>query len=882
MTPERWQQVKEIFESSLRYEGEERSGFLSSACSGDEPLRLEVESLIASHEKDGSFIDSPAYEAAAEMLVNERDLKPGQKISHYEILSTLGKGGMGEVYLARDTRLDRNVALKFLPDAFSQDQERLRRFEQEARAASALNHHNILTIHEIGEVSNRRFIATEFVDGETLREKMTDGPLKIADALKIAEQIASALDEAHAAGIIHRDIKPENIMLRRDGIVKVLDFGLAKLLQKEEVGAEDGTRQLIQTSAGMVMGTVAYMSPEQARGLAADARTDIWSLGAVLYEMIDGCAAFEGPTTSDLIVSVLEREPPPLGTDGDTAPQMQRIVTKMLRKDRDERYQLVRDVLLDLKSLREEAEFQGKLKRSPALPKTTGIVSELQTAAKPSSTKYFLTKLGTHKLAAIATLLLLTLGLGAIYYFTRSKVSNKPVGNATLDSIAVLPFVNVAQDPNTEYLSYEITESVSNRLSRFSGLTVFRYKGKEQDGQRVGNLLNVRVVLTGSVKQVGDELVINVSLDDAKDNHRFWGEQYRRKAADVLTVQNEIAREVLASLGLKLTRRDEQQLAKRYTNSAEAYQLYAQGRYHAYKLTPSETKEGISYFLKAIEIDPSYALAYVGLADAYRSLPIASEMPAAEFLPKAKAAAQKAIEIDDTLAEAHSELGFIIFWYDWNWSAAETQYRRALELDPNSADAHMYYAHLLSSTARHPEALVEIRRARELDPLNLRTNAFEGQFLIHAGQPDEALARLQKTFEVGPNFWLAHLFAASAYIEKGMFAEAIGEAHKARELSGVSTHPIAFGSYALAKWGKQAEARAGLEELMNLSEKGYVSPYNIALVHNGLGDRDETLAWLERAYEQRDARMVFLKVEPKWNNLREDARFQDLLRRVGF
>ncbi len=312
--------------------------------------------------------------------------------------------------------------------------------------------------------------------------------------------------------------------------------------------------------------------------------------------------------------------------------------------------------------------------------------------------------------------MVLTVGITALYYFTRRSVSNKPTGNDTIDSIAVLPFTNAARDPNAEYFSDGITESLINRLSRLSGLKVFRYKGREQDAQKIGNELHVRAVLTGSVKQVGDQLVINVSLDDAKDNHRIWGDEYARKSADVLAVQSEIAQEVLTSLRLKLTRGDEQQLAKRYTNSVEAYQLYLKGRYHAYKLTPSETQMGISYFQQAIAIDPSYALAYVGLADAYRSLPIAGEMPSTEFLPKAKEAAQKAIDIDDTLAEAHAELGFIIFWYDWNWNAAETQYRRALELDPNSADAHMYYAHLLSSTARHAEALAEIKRAREIDP----------------------------------------------------------------------------------------------------------------------------------------------------------------------
>ena len=337
----------------------------------------------------------------------------------------------------------------------------------------------------------------------------------------------------------------------------------------------------------------------------------------------------------------------------------------------------------------------------------------------------------------------MTVGIAAIYYFTRRNVSNKSTGNETIDSIAVLPFVNAAQDPNAEYLSDGITESLINRLSQLSGLKVFRYKGKEQDAQKIGNELNVRVVLTGSVKQVGDQLVINVSLDDAKDNHHLWGEQYDRKVADVLAVQSEIAQEVLTSLRLKLTRGDEQQLKKLYTNNVEAYQQYLKGRYHAYKMTPSDTQTGISYFKEAIAIDPSYALAYVGLADAYRSIPIAGERPATEFLPKAKDAAQKAIEIDDTLAEAHAELGFIMFWYDRNWSAAETQYRLALELDPHSADAHTYYAHLLSSTGRHAEALAEIKRARELDPLNLRINALEGQFLLHAGQN-----RLSK---LGPN-----------------------------------------------------------------------------------------------------------------------------------
>ena len=538
MTPERWQKVKEIFQAALECAPDERSDFLSSACGGDEALRKEVESLLASHEKDGSFIDSPAYQASAEMLTDDQELKAGQTIGHYEILSTIGRGGMGEVYLAQDARLGRKVALKFLPNAFTQDRERLRRFEQEARAASALNHPNILTIHEIGKVNDQRFIATEFVDGETLREKMIDGPLKIADALKIAEQIASALAQAHEAGIIHRDIKPENVMLRRDGIVKVLDFGLAKLTEQKEVGPEDATRQLVQTSAGVVMGTVAYMSPEQARGLASDGRTDIWSLGVVLYEMLTGRAPFEGPTTSDLIVSVLEREPPLLGTSAETPPELQRIVAKMLRKDREERYQGIRDVLLDLKSLREEAEFEGKLKRSTAETKATATATEIeiQNAPKTSRAEYLLGEIRSHKLVAIAALLVLTVGIAALYYFTRGNVSNKQSSNQQIDSIAVLPFANESGNPDVEYLSDGMTESLINSLSQLPHLSVkarssvFRYKGKEVEPQQVASELSVQAILNGRVVQRGDDLTLYLSLVDGRNGNPGLGRPVQSKA----------------------------------------------------------------------------------------------------------------------------------------------------------------------------------------------------------------------------------------------------------------------------------------------------------------------------------------------------------------
>ncbi|PYS61940.1 MAG: hypothetical protein DMF74_14870, partial [Acidobacteria bacterium] len=456
-----------------------------------------------------------------------------------------------------------------------------------------------------------------------------------------------------------------------------------------------------------------------------------------------------------------------------------------------------------------------------------------------------------------------------------------------IDSIAVLPFVNESGNSDIEYLSDGMTESLIDSLSQLPHLSVkarssvFRYKGKEADPQQVASQLSVQAILTGRVVQHGDDLTLYLSLVEGRNGNQIWGDHYDRKLTDLISLQSEIARDVSSKLRVKLSSADEQRLTKRYTANTEAYELYLRGRYHVFKMKLSEAQTGISYFQRAIEIDPNYALAYVGLANAYRSFALSGDMPA-EFFPKAKAAAQRAVEIDDRLAEAHAVLGFTIFWYDWNWKEAENQFKRALELDPNSADTHWFYATFLSSTGRNSEALNDVKRARELDPLNLIISAGEGQFLIHAGRADEALASLQKTTELDPNFWFAHMLASDAYTEKGMFTEAVAEARKATEFSGANSHSLASLGYALGRSGKQAEARSLLDGLLKLSTERHVSPHNIALIYNGLGERDKALAWLERAFEQRDPRMVFLKVYPKWNNLRADPRFQDLMRRVGF
>ena len=851
---------------------------------------------LAAHENAGSFIEKPALDVAAQSLANEIHANPesmvGRVISHYRIIKRLGAGGMGEVYLAQDLTLGRQVALKLLPAHFTEQAQRLRRFEQEARSASALNHPNILTIYEIGQADSTRYIATEFIDGVTLRERMAGEPMETGEALDVAVQVASALAAAHAKGIVHRDIKPENIMISRGGhlaqkenLVKVLDFGIAKLTDQTAGEAEAITRVLLNTHEGSVIGTASYMSPEQARGDKVDVRTDVWSLGTVLYEMLSNRLPFKGDTQQDVIASILKEAPPPLPVE--VPDRLKWIVEKALRKNREERYQTSSEMFSDLREVQRQSGNAIDERASRTGDGTARENAGTQTAiARPtSSAEYIVSGIKNHKAtfaAGLAVLLLVAIGF-AYWLYTNRNSNTTPI-----QSLAVLPFINESGNSDVEYLSDGMTESLINSLSQLPNLavkargTVFRYKGKDLAPQQVGSELSVQAVLSGHVIQRGDQLTLSLELVDVRTANQIWGDRYQRKLTDLIALQSEITRDVLQKLRVRLSGAEEQKLTKNYTENTEAYQLYLKGRYYVLKLKRSETQTGIQYFQQAIDIDPSYALAYVGLAEAYRAMALTGEMPATEFMPKAKAAAQRAVELDDALAEAHSQLGFITFWYDWDWNAAEKQCKRALEINLNSPDAHLVCAHLFSTTGRHAEALAEAKRARELDPINLRTNSLEGQLLIYAGQTDEALSRLQKTFEMDPNFWFAHMWASSAYIEKGMFAEAIAEGRKARELPIDSTQPTAFLGYALAKSGKQAEARAVLEDLLKASTERYVAPYHIALIYNGLNKRDETLAWLERGFEQREPKMTFLKVEPKWNNLRGDPRFQDLMRRVGF
>lgn len=791
-----------------------------------------------------------------------------QKIAHYRILEKLGAGGMGEVWLAEDARLGRKLALKTLPAKYTQDAARVARFEQEARAASALNHPNIVTIYDIGKHDEVHFIACEFIEGRTLRLCQSLAGMHLREALDITIQIASALQAAHEAGITHRDIKPENIMVRPDGYVKVLDFGLAKLTEKSadkiDIDNEAATKLQARTDPGTVMGTASYMSPEQARGLVVDARSDIFSLGVVLYELLTGRLPFDGPTTSDVLAAILVAEPKPLGQFLLNPPaELEWNLGKALRKDREERYQTIKSFLSDLRHAKNRLDFEAELARlsQAHLPsRSSEDISEAYTAE--------FTAENWQRLPAATT---------------PSEVRASSSGKV-IDSLAILPLLNAGNDAGTEYLSDGITESIINTLSQLPQLrvvprsTVFRFKGQEVDPQQVGRELGVRAVLSGRVLQLGDSLIIKTELIDIAKQSQLWGEQYRRRVTDIFELQDEIAEEISEKLRLQLTGEEKQKLVKRYTDNTEAYQLYLKGRYYVHKRTPEWIRKGIEDFQQAIDLDPNYALAYAGLAEAYGFLASSTGgQPPRDAYPMAKAAAAKALELDDTLGEAYCTMGFFHLLYDWDLTAAEHAYKRATELSPNFANAWDGYGFYFKATGQHEDAIRCCRRAQELEPLSLFMSLSLGWAYYFARAYDKALAQGRKVLEMDPNFGFAYWHAGMNYLQLRRYDDAINAFRKAVNLSGASVTFISYLGHAYGKAGKVREARQMLAQLESLAKRQYVSSYFLAVIQLGLGDLEQTFAYLEKAYEERAGSLAFARVEPMLDELRTLPRFSDLL-----
>jgi serine/threonine-protein kinase len=836
-------------------------------------------------------------------------LARGAKLGRYEIRSKIGAGGMGEVFLAQDTKLDRKVALKILPVEVAADRNRMSRFVQEARAASALNHPNIITIYEIEQIDSVNFIATEFIDGETLRQHMQGTRLKLSEVLNVAIHTADALAAAHEAGIIHRDIKPENIMLRqRDAYVKVLDFGLAKLTERlppDSVDTEAPTS--FKTDPGTVVGTAIYMSPEQARGIPVDARTDIFSLGVLIYEMVAGRLPFEGSNTNEILAAILgEKEPPPLARYARDVPaELERIVEKALRKDREERYQTAKDLLLDLKRLKQKLEVEAEIERT-APPELRGATGEarpsgdqeavstaqasaaqtatVESARTTSSAEYIIREIRRHKRGVAAILAAITLlsvaGLAYYFYFARSG------SRTAIDSIAVLPFANTSNDPNTEYLSDGISEALINSLTELRQLkviarsTAFRYKGREVDPQAVGRELNVRAVLMGRVRQMGDTLNIQVDLVDAATGAQLWGEEYERKISDVLSIKQALAREVTEKLRLRLSGDEQRQLTKSDTTNAEAYQFYLKGRYFWNKRTADGIRKAIEQFQQVIERDPNYALGYVGLADCYVLLEQYAGVPTSETLPKARAAADRALQIDDSLAEAHASSA-LIYQNQWRWAEAEEEFKDAIRLNPNYPTSHHWFSIYFQIKRQFDDYLREIKRAQELDPLSpiISENVAEAYFLkndLHA-----AIEQCQRIIELDPRFPLAHRTLGFVYLKQRRYEEATAEFQKAVELSGRESQYLSNLGYHYAKTGRRAEALRILKEL----EEKYAKRESIGMylggVYAGLDDKDQVFAWLERDFQQRNGTLAYMTWWFSFEDLRSDPRYADLVRRMG-
>jgi eukaryotic-like serine/threonine-protein kinase len=760
-------------------------------------------------------------------------LSVGDKLGPYEILASIGAGGMGEVYRARDARLNRDVAIKVSGAGFSE------RFEREAKAIAALNHPNICQIYDVGP----NYLVMECVDGAPIVFRESPKPLPPADALRLATQIAAALEAAHAKGIIHRDLKPANILVTSDGVVKLLDFGLAK--QGRGSAAEDLTQTIGGTQVGTIMGTPAYMSPEQAEGRPADARSDIFSFGAVLHEMLSGHRAFAGQSAAAIIGAIIHKNPEPL----QAPPALEAIVRKCLSKSPEERFQSA----TELRQALESASMRGTSgSRRYAIPVAIGIA-----------------------------VLVLAAVVAALYPRLRGS------GTGAIDSIAVLPLENHSNDPDADYISDGVTESINNSLARLPDLKViphsvaFHYKGKAMDAQKIGEELGVQAVLTGRVAQRGDDLTIGMELDDVRSGKQLWGEQYNRKMADLLVVQNEIAREVSQRLRSQLTAADQQKLIKGSTDNPEAYQLYLKGKFYTNKLSKQGFATGIDYFNQAIAIDPNYGLAYSGLAYNYINQ-IDWFLPPSEAGPKTKEMAEKALAIDESDAMAHLSLAIETHWYEWNWAAAESGYKRAIELSPDNFEPHVYYGWFLAAMGRKDEAIAEAKRAQRVDPRSSLASFNIGAVFVFTREWDPAIAALRSANELDSTYWFGASFLGRAYEHQGKMAEAMAEFQRATALEKDNSEAWSALGYAYAVSGKKVEAQKVLEHLKEMSAHAWVAPYNVAIIHVGLGEKDQAFDWLERAFKDRSYYLAeYLPTDERLDSLRSDPRFVELRRRIG-
>jgi len=807
-------------------------------------------------------------------------ISPNTTIAQYTIVSKLGEGGMGEVYRARDAKLGRDVAIKVLPASLFENADRLNRFEQEAQATGTLNHPNILVIHYIGTHNGAPYIVSELLEGETLRDRLAGGALPQRKATDYALQIAKGLAAAHEKGIVHRDIKPENIFITDDGRVKILDFGLAKLTAIDETRpqTEVPTRK-VNTDPGTVVGTLGYMSPEQLKGQHVDHRSDIFSFGAILYEMLSGKRAFRGDSTAETMSAILREDPPDLSeTNKKISPAVEQLVRHCLEKNAAERFYSAHDLALALESLLRNTLSSGQTVTMPAL-----TAEGESHAANPAlaATHDVNKKRGRMTLLGVAVIVVLVAIVAAAVYFFLLRAKQPAI-----DSVAVLPFQNTSGDPNAEYLSDGISEALINSLTELHQLrviartTTFRYKAKDVDPLQIGRDLNVRSVLTGSVRQAGDNLSIQVDLVDATTGAELWGQQYERKASDLLLVKQTIAREVSDNLRLRLSRDEQKQLTRRDTTNDESFQFYLKGRYYWNKRTPDSLNKAIEEFQQAIDHDRSFALGYVGLADTYVAQEHYSGLASREILPKARAAVDRALELDDSLSEAHTTSASV-YQRQWRWAETEDELKRAISLNPNYPTAHHFYAYYLYVKRRFDEAAREIKRAHELDPLSPVISENLAAVEILRGNLDSAIEQGQKTIQLDPKFADAHYVLAYSYLKRGRGEDATAEFQKAVDLSNHAPTYLGNLGYCYAVTGKRTEALDIAKKLAEKFSHDEASGLFVASVYAGLGDKDNAFDWLDKDFQQHSGQLPTVAWRFQFESLRSDPRYADLLRRMG-
>jgi eukaryotic-like serine/threonine-protein kinase len=866
MKPERWLQIDQLLEAALERGPEERAAFLTVACADDESLRLEVESLLRSDEAAETFIEEPATALVAEVIA-ERQIQAmaGQRISHYKILSRLGSGGMGEVYLAEDLKLARKVAIKFLPPALMSDEEARKRLLREARAAAALDHPNICTIHEVGEENGRSFIVMQYIEGETLAARIKRERLELSEALAIAIQVAEALQEAHQRGIIHRDVKPQNLMLTARGQVKVLDFGLAKVAREQAVALEEADTSSLMSTPGTILGTLQYMSPEQARGETLDLRSDIFSFGTTLYEILSGRRPFDAKSAAEIISAILTREAPPLERTG--APEeLERIVRRCLEKDRERRYQTMQEVVIDLENAQLEMEGEEALTSSEAV-----ISKKVSTPSKTRwvgwrSHKVSLTVLGVATLAALMAAALWRLNL--------------PTKQPEIKSLVVLPMKNLSGNPEEEYFVDGITEALTTDLSKISALkvishkTAMRFKGSKKPLREIAHELKVDVVLEGSVTRDADKVRITAKLIDAGADQIMWGDSFESELTGILALQGKVARAIAEKVKAPLSPEENIRLARDRKVNPETYKAYLRGMSWLNKGTREERRQGVAFFREAVDKDPGDPDAYAGLALGYMTIAHGPDPPE-DALSTARAAAETAVRLDDTLAEAHTALAVIKGYYDYDWEKAQQMMDLALKINPNLAIAHYHNSWFHVIFGRMEEAIAEHKLAQELDPLTPLHTAWLGDIYQRLGRYEEAIAEANRAIEIAPRSHLGHIILARVYSDQGRREEAIDAYRKAAELSPAWKWAPGIG---YAKAGRLEEARKLLAEL----EQQKITPWNAywrAILNAWLGNKDEAFRWLN--HEPHHMWIADVRGNDWFKPLRGDSRHLALLRRMN-